>query len=206
MSGEHSRHPLLIWGHSMEEIWKDVVGYEGLYEVSNLGRVRSLPRTITVQRNGFSYQLPLPSKVLKPQPLRHGYVGVWLYGKDHIDGRNGKNKSVHRIVAEAFCKREDGKNEVNHLNEIKNDNRAENLEWCDRVENCNYGTRGERLSKAGTNGKQSKPVFQFTPDGKLVAEYPSMAEVQRSTGFRKGNIWKQMVGKYETAYGYKWSH
>lgn len=190
----------------MYEIWKDVVGYEGIYEVSNLGNIRSLDRQMLVNRKNGSYYLPLPGKLLKPQKLRHGYVGVWLYKDANQNGRNGKLKSIHRIVAEAFCEKPDGKDEVNHINEIKDDNRAENLEWCDRIENCNHGTRGERLSKAGTNGKQSKAVYQFSPEGKLIAVFPSMAEVQRTTGFRKGNIWKQMVGQRDTAYGFKWSH
>ena len=190
----------------MEEIWKDVVGYEGFYEVSNLGRVRGVDRTMEVSRGENTYIVPIHGKVLKQQARKHGYMSVWLYGKGGIAGKNGKPFSVHRIVADAFCEHPDGKNEVNHINEVKNDNRADNLEWCDRIENCNHGTRNAKLSEKGTNGKQSIPVYQYTPDGELVAIYPSMAEVQRSTGFRKGNIWKQMVGQRETAYGYKWSH
>lgn len=95
---------------------------------------------------------------------------------------------VHRIVAEAFCKRDAGDTEVNHLNEVRDDNRADNLEWCTHLENSRYGTRGARISAVNTNGKQSKKVYQYTLDGELVAEYPSMAEAQRSTGFAKGNI------------------
>lgn len=174
----------------MEEIWRDVVGHEGIYEVSNFGNVRNA----------------LTKRVLKQGTTRTGYKTVWLYGGEHIKGRNGKLFQVHRLVAFAFCHKDDCDCEVNHINEIKSDNRSCNLEWCTHQENSSYGTRGKRIGEANLNGKQSKPVFQFTPDGKLVAEYPSMAEVQRSTGFRKGNIWKQMVGKYETAYGYKWSH
>lgn len=174
----------------MEEIWKDVVGYEGLYQVSNLGIVR----------NSHT------KRHLKPTYTRTGYAHVWLYGKDHVSGRTGKGFQVHRIVAKAFCQKPDGADEVNHLNENKADNRACNLEWCTHKENSSYGTRGERIGKANLNGKKSKTVYQLSPDGKLINVFPSMAEVQRSTGFRKGNIWKQMTGQYETAYGFKWSH
>ena len=173
----------------MEEIWKDVVGYNGLYQVSNLGNIKN--------RDG---------RILKQQTRNHGYLSVWLYGGAHLDGRNGKAFSVHRIVAEAFLPNPNGCAEVNHKDENKKNNAVENLEWCSHKENSNHGTRGKRIGAANKNGKQSRAVFQFSADGKLLAVYPSMAEVQRSTGFRKGNIWKQMSGKYELAYGYKWSH
>lgn len=174
----------------MKEIWKDVVGYEGLYEVSSLGAVRNAKT----------------KRQLRPTYTKKGYALVWLYGKDHIAGRNGKAFAVHRIVANAFCKKRDGADEVNHLNEDKADNRACNLEWCTHKENSSYGTRGKRIGEANLNGKKSKVVYQFSEDGRLVAIFPSMAEVQRSTGFRKGNIWKQMTGQSKTAYGFKWSH
>lgn len=190
----------------MNEVWKDVVGYEGLYEVSDLGNIRSKSRTIHIVQSKKEYDLVTEGKALKPQPLRHGYVGVWLYGKEAIKGRNGKLYSVHRLVAKAFCPNPNDYPEVNHINEDKTDNRACNLEWCSHKANSCHGTRGQRIGRSNTNGKQSKKVYQFTFDGELVAEYPSMAEVQRSTGFRKGNIWAQMVGKAELAYGYKWSH
>lgn len=186
------------------ELWKPVVGYEGLYEVSDLGRVRSIRRMIPVVRNGIMYETPIGGNILKPQKLSHGYVGVWLYGKDCIAGKNGKPFSVHRIVARAFCENPNGYDEVNHKNEIKWDNRAKNLEWCTHIENSQYGTRGERIGKKLKNGVRSREVYQYTPEGVFVAKYPSMAEAQRSTGYRKGNIWKQMTGKYETAYGYIW--
>ena len=174
----------------MNETWKDVVGYEGLYEVSSFGQVRNAQT----------------KRVLKQQRTRTGYFGVWLYGREHLKGRNGKRFQTHRIVAIAFCDNPNNLPEVNHKNENKADNRSENLEWCTHKENSAYGTRGERIGAANLNGKRSKQVFQYLPSGELVTVYPSMAEMQRSTGFRKGNVWKQMNGIYETAYGYKWAH
>lgn len=190
----------------MEEIWKDVVGYEGLYEVSNLGRVRSVFRLKTVSRNGIVYDVPYKSKVLRPQQMKHGYVGVWLYGKGGASGKNGKQIAVHRIVADAFCHKDSGDCEVNHLNEDKSDNRACNLEWCTHKENSSYGTRGERIGKANKNGKQSKAVVQLTLDGKFVAQYPSLAEIRRRTGFNHKNICRLLKGYGETSYGYKWQY
>lgn len=169
----------------MAELWKDIVGYEGKYQVSNLGRVRRLP-----------YE-----KVLKPQKRKHGYLSVWLYLND-----NKKQVSIHRLVAEAFCVKRDGANEVNHLNENKQDNRAENLEWCNRSENCSYGEllRQKRLKRR--NNERSTPVRQLTMDGTIVAEFPSMHEARRQTGFGEANIHRAVHGVYKHAYGYKWEY
>lgn len=173
------------------EIWKDVVGFDGVYKVSNLGRVYST----------------LSNKVLKQMPRRHGYLSVWLYGKGGISGRNGKAYSVHRIVAEAFCEKRDGANEVNHLNEDKTDNRAENLEWCTHQENMTRGTVVKRISDANKNGKKAKPVYAYDKvTGEFVKSYPSIGEITRSTPYSVRNIGRCIAGKTPSAYGYIWKH
>ena len=180
----------------MSELWKTVYGYENLYEVSNQGRVRSLPRIVsghrTFMRNG---------RILRPQERRHGYLSVWLYG-------NGSKKqvSVHRLVAEAFCERRDGCDEVNHLNEDKQDNRAENLAWCTKKENCSYGSRPKRISQKNTNGKQSMAVIQYTMSGDFVAEYPSLNEARRQTGINQGGICCCANGITSHAGGFRWEY
>ena len=190
----------------MEEIWKDVVGFEGSYKVSNLGRVKSLDRTVTVHRGKYVYQCQIQGRVLKPTVQNHGYLGVWLYGKGGVSNRNGRIYGIHRIVADAFCEKSDEDCEVNHINENKADNRACNLEWCTHKENSSYGTRGKRIGKANTNGKKSKAVVQLTLNGDFVAEYPSLAEIRRQTGFNHKNICRLLKGYGETAYGYKWQY
>lgn len=182
----------------MSELWKPVCGYESLYEVSNEGRVRSKGRFVKSNGNGSYWK---DGRILKPQKRQHGYLSVWLY-----DGESKRQVSVHRLVAEVFCAREDWQTEINHLNEDKQDNRAINLAWCTRSENCRYGDRISVISRKNTNGKRSRPIKQYTLSGEFVKEYPSMHEARRQTGFAEANIHRAIHGKYSNAYGYKWEY
>ena len=123
----------------MKEIWIDIKNFEGIYQVSNLGRVRSLARWIKCKDGKTIYR---KGRILKPQPAS-GYRQVIL-------SVNGEKKwfSVHRLVAETFIPNPDNLPEVNHKNEDKYDNRVENLEWCSHSYNMNYGTLKERIIKA----------------------------------------------------------
>ena len=114
--------------------------------------------------------------------------------------------SVHRLVAEAFIPNPLGLPEVNHIDEDKTNNRADNLEWCTHLENSNYGSRPTRIGEKHINGKRSRSVSQFTLNGEFVATYPSMREAERQTGFAAGNIWYAINGRYSHAYGYKWKY
>lgn len=117
----------------IEEIWKDILGYEGLYQVSSYGRVRSLDRYDRM--NHF-----LKGRILKLYTRKGGYLFVQL----HLNGK-GKNYLVHRLVAIAFIPNPDNLPEVNHLDEDKTNNRVENLEFCDRKYNINFGTRKDKV-------------------------------------------------------------
>lgn len=181
------------------ENWKPVVGYEGLYEVSDLGRVRSIRRITRVIRNGSEVLFPTGGKTLKPQKANHGYKAVWLYGKGGTCKKNGKSFLIHRLVAMAFCPNPNNYNEVNHKNEIKWDNRAENLEWCTHKENTNYGTAQARRVE-----KQSYMVDQFDLNGNYIATYKSMCEAARITGVTYSNINNCLTGKYRQAKGFLW--
>lgn len=182
----------------MEEVWKPVEGYEEFYQVSNMGRVRSIDRIVA---KGWRPYLK-HGRVLAPQARQHGYLSVWLY-----TGDAKKQVSVHRLVAEAFCERKEGQDEVNHLNENKQDNRAENLAWCTRSENCSYGEKlAESRKKWRNRADRSKAVRQYTLSGEFVKEYPSLHEVRRQTGFGEGNICHAINGKYTHAYGYVWKY
>ena len=151
-----------------EEIWRPVVGYEGLYEVSSYGRVRSLDRYV----KGKSYRLH-KGKVLSPGKNSRGYLSIVL-------SYNGKHKiiTVHRLVAQAFLPNPDNFLEINHKDEDKTNNNVTNLEWCDHKYNVNYGTRNIRAKETaikngywtGLSRKESmKKYYQENKD--KIKEY-----------------------------------
>lgn len=209
------------------EIWKDIKGFEGLYQVSNLGRVKSLERIIT-RKNGIT--LPIKEKILQYGIDRKGYYFVGLY-------KNGKgeNKSIARLVAEAFISNPDNKPEVNHINTIRTDNRIENLEWCTHKENCNNPLTKEHQKIAQTGrihseetkkkisknnkgrkcyweGKisnehpNSKPIIQFSLNGDLIRKWECFKDVERELGIHHSNILKVINGSRNKTGNSKWEY
>ena len=170
------------------EEWRDIAGYEGLYQVSNLARVRSVDRIINAVLRGTTYTRNIKGRVLRQRKIYRGYCAITL-----------KNKSlfIHRIVAEAFVPNPDNLPEINHKDENKLNNRADNLEWCDRPYNVNYGTGIQR---------REKPIEQLTLDGQHVAYYTSIKNAERQLGFDQSYITKACRGKRNTAYGYQWRY
>ena len=182
----------------MIEIWRDIKDYEGLYQVSNWGRVKSL-----------NYRRTVKERVLKPNKHKSGYLQVTLC-------KNGKLKHylVHRLVTEAFLENPDNLPQVNHKDEDKtnnfvgtpeNDYKDGNLEWCDIKYNINYGTHNERCVKANTNGKLSKPVLQFSKSGDLIREWESIRECGRN-GFNVTDIILCCKGRHKTHKGFIWKY
>ena len=168
------------------EIWKDIEGYEGLYQVNNLGRVKR-------------YYKNSKEKILKPFSNRDGYLNVKLY-------KEGKSKQskVHRLVAQAFILNPEDKPEVNHKDEDKTNNKVENLEWMTRRENINYGTHNEKVAKSLQNHKQtSKPIYGINVKTNEEIEFPSTMEAQRN-GFDHSHIVDCLKGRRKSHKGYKW--
>lgn len=177
------------------EIWKDVAGYEGLYQVSNLGRVKSL-----------KYRKKNEERVLaRYQRKEKDYIRVQLW-----HGGKLKFAQVHRIEYEAFYGPIPEGMEVNHINEDKTDNRLENLNLMTRKENANWGTAIERNSAKRKNTKafrrSARPVLQFNLDGSFIQEWPSQKEIERQLGFAQRNISAacRQLAHHNTAYNYVW--
>lgn len=173
----------------MREIWKDIKDYEGLYQVSNLGRVKSL-----------NYKHTGKEIIMRPVKKANGYLEVSLC-------KDGKVKKfyIHRLVASAFIENPDNLPEVNHKDEVKtnnfvgtpeNDYKDGNLEWCTTEYNINYGTHNERLSK---------PILQFSKSGELIREWTSTAECGRN-GFNRRNIAACCNGIRKSHKGFLWKY
>lgn len=165
----------------MEE-WRDVPGYEGYYQVSNLGQVRSLTRTVK-GRNGFLK--PATGKILK-YALRKGYPFVRLSKLNCA-----KMCSIHRLVWEAFNGPIPEGMQVNHINEVKTDNRLENLNLLTPFGNHMWGTCVQRAAKS-----KSKPVNQYNLDGSFVKTWSSMREAADKLGLSRGHISSCCKGRY----------
>lgn len=158
------------------ETWKSVDGYNGLYEVSSNGLVRSVLRKVwNPGRNCYRVQYP---RVLRLTVDNNGYNRVTLSKEGKI-----KQHLVHRLVAEAFIPNPKNLPQINHINEVTSDNRIENLEWCTNEYNCNYGNHNSNISKS-----QSIPVLQYTLEGKFIREWQSSREAESETGIANTNI------------------
>ena len=160
------------------ENWKEIAGYEGLYEVSDQGRVKSLK---------FGKE-----RIMKPGNSGSGYLMVCLR-------KDGKNKSIllHRLVAEAFIPNPKGLATINHKDEVKTNNTVGNLEWMSQVDNVAY-----------SQPRRAKRIVQMfdKSTGELLATFPSTCEAGRVTGINQGNISTCCNGKLKSAGGYIWRY
>ena len=192
----------------MIEIWKTAIYdgeiYEGLYKVSNLGRILSL-----------NYHREGRAELLKPGKDKKGYLMV-VFSKNEVK----KTCKVHRLVAQTFLPNPEGKPCVNHkiegdkgktinmvfFNEDGSvDEEKSTIEWVTAKENSNYGTHNERISKAMTNGKLSKPVLQLSLSGELIREWISIQECGRN-GFNASAVCLCCLGKQKTHKGFRFMY
>ena len=170
----------------MQEIWKDIPNYEGLYQVSNLGRVKSTPIC--------KHKKP---RILKNIP-RNGYISVIL-----CDGKTKKNVFVHRLVAECFVPNPENKPIVNHIDGNKSNPCSDNLEWCTQSENIHHAIENGLFFGRG-NGSCCK-IFQFDISGNLIKEWVSAKEIESNTDYKLKTIYNSIYWKRKTAYGFVWT-
>lgn len=164
----------------MKEIWKDIQGYEGKYQISNLGNVYSL----------------ITNKILKPRLTLDGYYQVDLC-------KNGVKKHlyIHRLVAQSFLDNPKNYKIVNHKDENSMNNIVSNLEWCNSTYNNNYGNCKRKISEAN-----SIKINQYDMDGNFIKQWLGINNIERCLKINKGNICMCCKGKRNNAGGYKWKY
>lgn len=178
----------------MEEYWKDVVGYEDLYLVSNLGRIKTL------------YKRKYGS-----------IINVYINQQGYCFVRLNKNKKrtgllLHRLVAKAFIPNPENKPQVNHKDGNKQNNKVDNLEWVTSSENMKHSWNNNLMSyntyNSFNNNHKGKTVLQLDIEGNLINTYTSLTEASKTTGIKSSNISACCLNKqrYKTAGGYVWKY
>ena len=185
------------------EIWKDIEGYEGMYQVSNLGRVRSLDRYIpakcALSKTDDDVLYFRKGKIIKLWEIVGGYFYVSL-----SKGDKAKMFRVHRLVAMAFIPNPDNLPEVNHIDEDKSNNRADNLEWCTHLYNEHHGTKIERAAK----NRYRRPVEAYNEKGEVVASFSRIADAARAYGVNNCTLWQccNHIGTVKRVKGLYWRY
>lgn len=180
-----------------QEEWRDIKKYKGLYQVSNMGNVRSLDRLVE-QKNKFGrlQQHLYKGRQLKKQIQRNGYEVVNLY-----KGKKMVKELVHRLVAETFLERESGSNYVNHRDGNRANNKLNNLEWCTQSNNLYYAyAYGNKIAP------HMKKIHQIDLNGKVLNVFESIQQAERKTGIKASNISKCCRNLRAKAGGFKWEY
>lgn len=187
----------------MKEVWRDVINYSGLYQVSNTGNVRSIDRCVKHSRNGH---INIKGQLIKQRINNRGYYSLSLC-------KDGKYKHcvVHKLVAESFIKNNSNKPFINHKDGNKLNNLFSNLEWCTCSENNQHAYDvklkiGAGFGKLGKDNPSSKPVLQIDKiTGKIIREFDSLHDVQRELGYKVTNLSAACRGIVKTSNGFMWN-
>ena len=200
----------------MKEEWKDIEGYEGLYQVSNTGKVKSLGNGKSTNKDNCR------ERILKASTNNSGYQYVGL-------SKEGKNNryAVHRLVATAFLENPKNLPVVNHKNEVKTDNCVQNLEWCSRSYNLTYNGRAKKVAekiaekvseklkgrkfseehkKKLSESRKRKPVYSINKKSGLIIYWESIKEAEKQTGIDNSSIIRCCKGRQKSAGGFYWHY
>ena len=158
------------------EIWKDIQGYEGLYQVSNYGNIKNIKT----------------GKIKKAEKTQRGYLRVLLSNGRHKQ----KHKRIHRIVAETFISNSNGLSDVNHINGNKLDNRADNLEWCTKKENVRHYILTQK----------KKRIIQLDKNSNLIKIWNALFEIEEQLHIDRRLVCMCCNNKIKSAYGYLWKY
>lgn len=180
-----------------QEIWKDVVGFEGKYQISNYGRIKRLTYAI-IRSNGKKQTWK--EKILNPTKDASGYYGIRSCTKNNIKNGTMITLRIHRLVAEAFIPNPNNYNHINHIDGNKLNNRVDNLEWCTNEYNIKMAW------KDGLCDGCKKKINQYDLDGNFIRSYESAREAERIGGFRNQNIAHCCMGRYKSSGGYIWRY
>lgn len=201
---------LRITGDIGFEYWADIPDYEGRYQASTFGRVRSIDRIVHMG-NGIGANVIIPGKILKPKLKSTGYFEVNL----SVNGM-AKSYRVHRLVAASFLPIIKGYTQVNHKDENRTNNRVENLEWCTPKYNSNYGTHNEKIKMTSTSrvmprdiveriAAKNKKAVVMLKDGVVIRTFASASDAQKeNTNFNYVSISAACNGRLKTYRGYEW--
>lgn len=190
------------------EIYKDIEGYEGLYQVSNLGKVKALEKIVWNGKGNVYFS----EKILAPTTDKDGYLNLTLHHKG-----KAKTFKIHRLVAKAFIDNPENKPQVNHKDGNKQNNYVDNLEWVTGKENIQHaykvhlmnqdGKNNAMYGRLGADNPNSIPIYQLDiHTNKIIKEFDSLTSAARELQVTPGHICQVCKGKRTSAYGYKWCY
>ena len=188
----------------MQEIWKDIKGFEGRYQVSNLGRIKSLSRIVSTGRNGYR---KIKECILVPRNSTNNYqkISIRIYPKRYWF-------DVHRLVAEAFIPNPDKLPIINHKDNNPTNNRVDNLEWCNQSHNIKYAyTYGNAKPTSGCFKKGCIPhnrrkIKQYNKNMQLINSYISIKQASDYTHIARTSINNCLSNRSKTAGGFVWEY
>lgn len=194
----NKNNPLMVFSQIEldNEEWRDIEGYEGMYQVSNLGRIKGLPRKV----NNHTGYIQLKERYINGHPITKGYLQIQLSIKP-----KRVLKLIHVLVAQAFIPNPEGYPQVNHINGIKSDNRVENLEWCNNSMNQIHAYKMGLNKRSENSGKPKRPVRLVDKEGKVL-RFSSVADAELFLDGKKSKIlsyYLRIENKNKTVKGYK---